>query len=65
MICDEDTQEKDLQKFKPIMTTLSLCLLGKQLSELLIEHGTAIEETVNVTPTQQEISKTYELNHPI
>ncbi|XP_073345172.1 tudor domain-containing protein 1 [Pagrus major] len=38
-----------------IHTVDILLSMGKQLSTLLLEHGYAAEETVNTTPTEQEI----------
>lgn len=52
----------EVKKIK-LKSTLSLCLLGKQLSTFLIEHGYAAEKTINVTPTEQEIRKSASLSH--
>lgn len=52
---EEMLKEKDLWKFK-LKITLPLCVLGKQLSTFLIEHGYAAEK-INLMPTEQEIGK--------
>ncbi|KAM8730279.1 tudor domain-containing protein 1 isoform 2-T2 [Acanthopagrus schlegelii] len=45
----------DMLKHGRIHTVDILLAMGKQLSTFLLEHGYAAEETVNTTPTEQEI----------